>query len=74
MATETLGIMITKYENIDHITGVVKAARATDKAVLIFMTDEGVRFNASGFTKKPTAYRMEASTITLECCTTAHEC
>jgi len=44
MATEMLGIMITKYENLDHIAGVVKAARAAGKSVMIFMTDEGVRF------------------------------
>jgi hypothetical protein len=44
MATEILGIMITKYENLDHIAGVVKAARAAGKTVMIFMTDEGVRF------------------------------
>jgi len=39
-----LGIMITKYENFDHIAGVVKAARVLGKSVMIFMTDEGVRF------------------------------
>jgi hypothetical protein len=44
MATEMLGIMVTKYENIEHITGVVKAARAAGKAVTIFLTDEAVRF------------------------------
>lgn len=44
MATEMLGIMVTKYENLDHIAGVVKAARAAGKAVTLFMTDEGVRF------------------------------
>jgi hypothetical protein len=44
MATDMLGIMITKYENFDHIAGVVQAARAAGKSVMIFMTDEGVRF------------------------------
>ncbi len=44
MANEILGIMVTKYENLDHIAGVVKAARAAGKAVSLFMTDEGVRF------------------------------
>jgi len=39
-----LGIMITKYENLDHIAGVVKAARAAGHPVMIFMTDEGVKF------------------------------
>lgn len=44
MAADTLGIMITKYENLEHIVGVVKAARAAGKNVMVFMTDEGVRF------------------------------
>jgi transposase len=44
MATEMLGIMVTKYENLEHIAGVMKAARAAGKAVAIFLTDEGVRF------------------------------
>jgi hypothetical protein len=41
---DILGIMITRYENLDHITGVVKAATAKGTKVMIFMTDEGVRF------------------------------
>jgi len=41
---EMLGIMITKYENLDHIKGVVKSARAAGHPVSIFMTDEGVKF------------------------------
>ena len=45
MADETLGIMITKYENLEHITGIVKAARAAGHLVKIFMTDEGVKFS-----------------------------
>ncbi len=44
MATEKLGILITRYEGLDHVSGVVKAARTAGKAVMIFMTDEGVRF------------------------------
>jgi hypothetical protein len=44
MANEVLGIMVTKYENLDHIAGVVKAARSAGKSVSLFMTDEGVRF------------------------------
>ena len=44
MATEMLGIMVTKYENLEHIAGVVKAARTAGKSVTLFMTDEGVRF------------------------------
>jgi peroxiredoxin family protein len=41
---EMLGIMITSHGNLGHISGCVKAARAAGKTVMIFMTDEGVRF------------------------------
>jgi hypothetical protein len=41
---EILGIMITKYENLDYIAGVVKAASASGHPVMMFLTDEGVRF------------------------------
>ena len=44
MVNEMLGIMITKYENLEHIIGVVNAARAAGHPVMIFMTDEGVKF------------------------------
>jgi len=44
MANKLLGIMVTKYANLDHITGVVKAARKAGHPVQIFMTDEGVKF------------------------------
>jgi peroxiredoxin family protein len=44
MAEEMLGIMITKYENLEHIAGVVKAARAAGHPVTVFLTDEGVKF------------------------------
>ena len=44
MADEMLGIMVTKYENLEHISGVVKAARAAGHPVKVFMTDEGVKF------------------------------
>jgi hypothetical protein len=44
MATGALGIMITKYEHLEHIVGVVKAARKAGHPVMIFMTDEGVKF------------------------------
>jgi hypothetical protein len=47
MANEMLGIMVTKYENLEHIAGVVKAARAAGRPVTIFMTDEGVRFTGN---------------------------
>jgi hypothetical protein len=45
MANEKLGIMITKHENLEHIAGVTKAARAAGHPVMIFMTDEGVKFS-----------------------------
>jgi len=44
MTQEILGIMITRYENRDHIAGIVKAAQKAGYLVSIFMTDEGVRF------------------------------
>jgi len=44
MANGMLGILVTKYENVEHITGVVKAAHAVGHPVVIFLTDEGVRF------------------------------
>jgi hypothetical protein len=44
MAGEMLGIMVTKYENLGHISGVVKAARAAGHPVTLFLTDDGVRF------------------------------
>ncbi|MDH4162167.1 MAG: DsrE family protein [Nitrospirota bacterium] len=44
MAEKMLGIMITKYENFEHIAGVTRAASRAGHGVTIFMTDEGVRF------------------------------
>jgi sulfur relay (sulfurtransferase) complex TusBCD TusD component (DsrE family) len=44
MANKLLGIMVTKYENLDHIAGCVKAANKAGHPVQIFLTDEGVRF------------------------------
>ncbi len=44
MADKKLGIVITRYESLDSISGIVKAARAAGHPVQIFMTDEGVRF------------------------------
>ncbi len=44
MAGKMLGILITKYANLVHIAGVVKAARKAGHPVQIFMTDEGVKF------------------------------
>jgi predicted peroxiredoxin len=45
MASETLGILVTKFENREHIVGVAKAASAAGHPVKIFMTDEGVKFS-----------------------------
>jgi peroxiredoxin family protein len=45
VADGMLSIMVTKYENLEHIAGVVKAARAAGHPVTVFMTDEGVKFN-----------------------------
>jgi hypothetical protein len=44
MAQAMLGIMVTKYENLDHIIGIAKAARAAGHPVSFFLTDEGVSF------------------------------
>lgn len=44
MAGKTLGIMITKYANLEHIAGVTRAAGKAGHRVVIFMTDEGVKF------------------------------
>jgi peroxiredoxin family protein len=45
MASETLGILVTKFENLEHIAGVAKAASAAGHPVTVFMTDEGVKFS-----------------------------
>jgi hypothetical protein len=64
MTKETLGIMITRYENSDHIIGVVKAAQEAGHPVLIFMTDEAVKFTRDHeFVKTLTAYNVK-----LSCC------
>jgi len=44
MTTETLGIMVTKHENLEHLTGIVTATRKCGRRVMMFLTDEGVRF------------------------------
>jgi hypothetical protein len=68
MADELLGIMVTKYENLDHIVGVVKAARAARKTVTLFMTDEGVRF-----TRDPTFQELlTVDGVEFLCC--EHSC
>ena len=44
MSERQLGILITKHENLEHIYGIVKAARRSGHPVRIFLTDEGVKF------------------------------
>ena len=44
MAKEMLGIMVTRYEDLDHIAGVMKAAQAAGHPITLLLTDEGVRF------------------------------
>lgn len=68
MAAEMLGIMVTKYENLEHIVGAVKAARAAGKAVTLFLTDDGVRF-----TKDPKFRELlTVSGVEFSCCD--HSC
>jgi peroxiredoxin family protein len=68
MATEVLGIMVTKYENLDHLAGIVKAARATGKTVKLFLTDEGVKFTSdAGFVNL-----VKGDGVELSCC--EHNC
>jgi hypothetical protein len=40
-----LGIMVTRYENLEHIVGAAKAAVAAGHPVSIFLTDQGVKFS-----------------------------
>jgi peroxiredoxin family protein len=68
MATEMLGIMVTKYENLDHIAGAAKAARAAGKSVMIFLTDEGVRFTTDPKFKE----LMSVTGVEFSCCD--HSC
>lgn len=44
MEKELLGIMVTKYKDLEHITGVVNAAQAAGHPVRLFLTDEAVKF------------------------------
>jgi peroxiredoxin family protein len=68
MATEMLGIMVTKYENVEHIAGAAKAARAAGKTVTIFLTDEAVRF-----TRDPKFLELlKVGGVELSCCD--HSC
>lgn len=44
MQKELLGIMVTQYDHLEHIIGVVRAAQAAGHPVSLFLTDEAVRF------------------------------
>lgn len=68
MAGEKLGIVITKFENADHIIGVVKAARAAGHPVTIFMNDEGVRFTTDARFKE----LLKIAGMSITCCD--HSC
>lgn len=68
MANRNLGIVITRYEDLDHISGIVKVARAAGHRVRIFMTDEGVRFTADPkFTEL-----LQIAEVGISCCD--HSC
>jgi hypothetical protein len=45
MADKQLGILITKHENLGHISGIIKAANRAGHPVRVFLNDEGVRFS-----------------------------
>jgi hypothetical protein len=45
MADRQLGILITKNEHLEHISGIIKAARRAGHPVQVFLNDEGVRFS-----------------------------
>ncbi len=65
---EMLGIMVTRYGNLDHIAGVMKAARAAGHPVSVFLTDEGVRF-----TRDPKFLELLSTTgVEFSCCD--HSC
>ena len=68
MAMEMLGIMVTKYENVEHIAGIAKAARAAGKSVVIFLTDEAVRFT----TDPKFLELLKVGGVELSCCD--HSC
>lgn len=68
MAGDMLGIVITKYANLEHISGVVKAARAAGHPVSVFLTDEGVRFTTDPKFKQ----LVGAEGVEISCCD--HSC
>ena len=44
---QTLGIAVTTERHLDHLIGLVKAARAKGKQVLVFFTGRGALLTAS---------------------------
>lgn len=68
MAGEMLGIVITRYANFNHISGVVKAARAAGHRVSVFMTDEGVKFTTDPKFKE----LLNMASVDISCCD--HSC
>jgi predicted peroxiredoxin len=68
MAGGTLGIIITRFGNFDHISGIVKAAKGAGHPVQIFMTDEGVRFTTDAQFKE----LLKVAGVSISCCD--HSC
>ena len=68
MAGKKLGIIITRHENVDHISGIVKAARAAGHQVQIFLTDAGVRFTTDPKFKE----LLKIAEVSISCCD--HSC
>lgn len=68
MAGKKLGIVVTRFENLDHITGIAKAATAAGHTVQVFMTDEGIRFTTDPKFKE----LLKVAGVTLSCCD--HSC
>lgn len=68
MAQEMLGIMVTNYEKVEHLVGIAKAARAAGKGVVIFLTDEAVRFT----TDPKFLELLKVEGVELSCCD--HSC
>lgn len=65
---EILGIMITKYDNLEHIAGSVKSGRKAGKNIVLFLTDEGVRF-----TRDPNFLELlKVDGVEISCCD--HSC
>jgi hypothetical protein len=68
MEKEMLGIMVTKYDYLVHIVGVVKAAREAGHPVSLFLNDEGVKF-----TQDPKFLELlKAPGVEISCCN--HSC